>query len=83
MLRSDLCDYINACIAVKRKIDLGITGNNDMTEKGVAFKNNAPFRSCISKISNIFIDNVEDLDIVIPMFNLLEYGDDCCFTSGS
>ena len=43
--------------------------------KKLTFKNNAPFRSCISKINNTFIDSAEDLDIVMPMYNLLEYSD--------
>ena len=45
------------------------------------FKNNAPFRSCISKVNNVFIDNAEDFDIVMPMYNLynfLEYSDNYC-----
>ena len=37
--------------------------------------NNAPFRPCISKINNLFVNNTEDLDIVMPMYNLLEYSD--------
>ena len=37
------------------------------------FKNNAPFINCISKINGIKIDNAEDLDVVMPMYNLLEY----------
>ena len=42
--------------------------NNDKRRnKKLTFKNNAPFRSCISKTNNLFIDNAEDLDIVIPM----------------
>ena len=41
--------------------------------KAVAFKNNAPFINCISKINGIKIDNAEDLDVVMPMYNLLEY----------
>ena len=41
--------------------------------KGVAFKNNVPFISCISKINGAQIDNAEDLDVVMPMFSLLEY----------
>ena len=39
----------------------------------MVFKNNAPFINCISKINGIKIDNAEDLDVVIPMYNLLEY----------
>ena len=40
--------------------------------KNVSFESNAPFRSCVSKINNTFIDNVEDLDIIMPMYNMLE-----------
>ena len=47
------------------------------------FKNDAPFRSCITKINNILVDNAEDLDIVMTMYNLLEYSDSCSVTSGS
>ena len=36
-----------------------------------AFKNNAPFTNCISKINNVLIDNAEDLDFVMPIYNLL------------
>ena len=47
------------------------------------FKNNAPFRSCISKINSTLIDNAEDLDIVMPMYNLLKYSQNYSMTSGS
>ena len=75
MLTSDLCDYSDKYIVVKRTIDLLATAanENDKALKNAAFKNNAPFRSCISKINSILIDNVEGLDIVMPMYNLLEY----------
>ena len=49
------------------------TPNNTKRNKSVAFKNNAPFINCISKINGIKIDNAEDLDVVMPMYNLLEY----------
>ena len=49
----------------------------------VAFKNNAPFRSCMSKLSSALMDNTEDLDIVMPMYNLLEYSKTYSVTSGS
>ena len=82
MLRSNLCDYSNAYIAVKGRIN--VEGDNDKTRnKKLIFKNNAPFRSCISKSNSTFIDNAKDLDIVIPMYNLLEYSDNCSMTSGS
>ena len=48
-----------------------------------AFKNNAPFISCISKINCVLIENAEDLDIVMPMYNLFEYSKNYSKTSGS
>ena len=47
--------------------------NNVFGEKKLVFKNNAQFINCISKINGIKIDNAEDLDVVMPMYNLLEY----------
>ena len=76
MLRSDLYDYSDAYIVVKGDITLtkingrGIT---DIRNRFLAFKNNAPFTNCISKINNILIENSEDLDIVMPMYNLRDY----------
>ena len=70
MLRSDLCDFSDTYIVVKRTITV-TNSNNDAYDKKIASQNNAPFVSCISKINNTFIDNAEDLDIVILMYNLL------------
>ena len=71
MLRSNLCDYSDAYIVVKRKAGLlAVTSNN------------APFRSSISKINNT-IDNAEDLDIVMSMYNLLEQSQNYSMKSGS
>ena len=56
---------------------------NDKAEKNVAFKNNAPFRSCISKINSTLIDSAEDLDIVMLMYNLLEYSQNYSMALGS
>ena len=47
------------------------------------YKNNASFNNCISKINGIEIDNAEDLDVVIPMYNLLEYSKNYRKTTGS
>ena len=79
-LRSNFCDYSNAYIFVKGKI--GVRGNiaNDRENKKLPFKNNAPFRSCISKINNAFIDNSEDVDVAMPMYNLGEYSDNYSMT---
>ena len=83
MLKSDLCDYSDAYIVVKgTTIVEGINYTNKRNKK-LIFKNNARFRSCISKINNTFIDNAEDLDIVMPMYSLLQYSGNYCKTSGS
>ena len=65
MLRSDLCDFSDAYIVVKRSITVTNPDNN-AHDKKLAFKDNALFVSCISKINNTLIDNAEDLDIVMP-----------------
>ena len=85
MLRSDLCYYSGAYIVVKGSIDLlaDDTNENVKAENDVGFKNNAPFRSCISKINNTLIDNAEDLDIVMPMYNQLEHSQNYSMISGS
>ena len=57
--------------------------NNDAYDKKLAFKNNALFASCISKINNTLIDNAEILDIVMTMYNLLEYSKNYSKTTGS
>ena len=80
MLRSDLCDYSDAYIVAKGTIIVEGSALNNRANKKLAFKNNAPFRSCISKVNNTFIDNAEDLDIVMPMCNLLEYSDNNSMT---
>ena len=82
MLRSDLRDYSDAYIAVKGRIYVRATGNTDIDQKYNAFKNSAPFRSCITKINSTLIDNAEDLDTVVPMYNLLEYSQNYSMTSG-
>ena len=82
MLRSDLCDFSDAYIVVKG--DITVTNpNNAKRNKAVAFKNNAPFINCISKINGIKIDNAEDLDVVMPMYNILEYSKNYKKTTGS
>ena len=82
MLRSDLCDYSDEYIVVKGTVSVTNPVNDAYDEK-LAFKNNALFISCISKINNTLIDNAEDLDIVIPMYNLDEYSKNYSKTSGS
>ena len=71
MLRSDLCNFTDVYIVVKGRITVA-DPNDANYDKKLALKNNAPFTSCILKINNRLTDNVEDLDVVIPMHNLLE-----------
>ena len=86
MLRSSLCDYSDAYILVKGNISVNNTGTAAAPtnrNKKVIFKNCGPFTSCISKINNTQIDNAEYIDIVMPMYNLIEYSDNYSKTSGS
>ena len=77
MLKSSLCDYSDAYILVKGIISVnnnaadGAAANN----RKVIFKNCAPFTNCISEINNTQVDNAKDIDIVIPMYRLIEYSD--------
>ena len=87
MVRSGLCGYSDAYILVKENTtvnniaDAGAAANN--TNEKVIFKNCAPFTNCISKINNTQIDNAEYIDIVMPMYNLIEYSNNYSKTSGS
>ena len=81
MLKSSLCDYSDAYILVKGKITIAGAGADaearqaDERDKGEAFKNFAPFTNCISEVNNTQVDNAKDIDIVMPMYNLIEYSD--------
>ena len=72
MLRSDSCDFNDAYIAVKQDINVGAPNNAKKKKEALAFKNNAPFINCISKINGLKIDNAEDSDVLMLMYNLLE-----------
>ena len=82
LLKLLLCDYSDAYIVVKGKI-IVTNADNDAYDKKLAFKNNAPFTSCISKINNTLTDNAEDLDVVMPEYNLIEYSKNYRKTTGS
>ena len=77
MLRSNLCDYSDAYILVNGTITVtAAEGANNIREKRnkpLILKNNAPFISCITRINRELIEDADDLDIVMPMYNLLEY----------
>ena len=77
MLKSSLCDYGDACILVRGAITVNNTAAADAdannTHKKVIFKNCAPFTNCISEINNTQVDSAKDIDIVMPIYNLIEY----------
>ena len=87
MLKSSLCDYSDPYILVKGTISVNSTAaqgaavNNN--NKEVIFKNCAPFTNCISEINNTQIGNAKDIDIVMPMYNVIEYSDNYAKTTGS
>ena len=81
MIKSSLCHYSDAYIPVTGTISIaeqaGDNPNNNNKEK--VFQNYAPFTDCINKINNTQIDNAENIDVVMPLYNLLDYSK----TSGS
>ena len=87
MLRSNLCDYSDVYIFVK----LIITGLNtagacaavNNTNNKLILKNCAPFTDRINEINNVQVDDAQKIDIVMPMYNLIEYSDAYLKTSGS
>ena len=90
MLRSNLCDYSDAYILVKGTITVTAPGVNnnadnirDKRNRPLILKNNAPFVSCITRINGELIEDADDLDIVMSMYNLLEYSKNYRKTIGS
>ena len=77
MLRSNLCYYSDAYILVKGTITVNGAVNRVENEilrrnRPLILKNNAPFVTCITRINGELIEDADDLDIVMPMYNLLE-----------
>ena len=89
MLRSNLWDYADAYILGKGTITITGAGDDDNAKRlderneGAIFKNCARFTKSISRINNIDIANAQDIDIVMPIYNLIEYSDNYSKTSGS
>ena len=89
MLRSNFCNYADSYILVNGRITITGAGDNgaarrvDERDKGVTFKNCAPFTKCINRINNTEIDNAKDIDIVMLMYNFIEYSGNYSKTSGS
>ena len=78
-LESNLCDYSDAYILVTGNIT--VTGGNNNTR--VAFKNCAPFEKFRTEINETFVDDVQHINIAMPMYNLIEYSDNYSDTSRS
>ena len=90
MLRSNLSDYSDADILIKGTITVMAPGVNnnannirDKRNRPLILKNNAPFVSCITRINGELIEDADDLDIVMSMYNLLEYSKNYRKTIGS
>ena len=89
MLKSSLCDYSDVYLLVKGTMTLVWQGayvaaiQIDNNVKQVIFKSCAPFTDCITEINNTQIDNAKDLDVVMPMHNLIEYSDNYLWTTGN
>ena len=89
MTRSNLCDYSDAYILVSDTITIDGLGDDDAAKrqdernKGVILTNWAPLTECISIINNTQIDNTKDINVVKPMYNLIEYSGNYSKTSGS
>ena len=87
MLKSSLCDYNDAYVLVKGTIVVNNTTATDAdannAKEKVIFKNCAPFINCISEINNTQVDYAKHIDIVMPMYNLIEYSGNYSKTSGS
>ena len=87
MLKSSLCNYSDAYILVKGKVTVNNTAAADAdannTNKKVIFKNCASFTECISRINNTQVDDAKCIDIIMLMYNLIEYSDNYSKTSRS
>ena len=89
MIRSNLCDYINAYVIVSGTITITVSGDHDAAKwadgrnKGVIFKNCVVFTDCISNINNTQMDNPKDIDFLIPLYDLIEYSDNYSKSAGS
>ena len=87
MLRSDLCDYADAYILVNGTITVtaaaGANNIRDKKNRKLILKNNAPFVSCITRINGELIEDADNLGIVMPMYNSLQYSKNYRKTIGS
>ena len=79
VIKSNIFDYSDSYILVTGNIR--VTGGDTNTR--VALKNCAPFTKCVTHINDEHVNNADNLDIAMPMYNLIEYSDNCSDTWGS
>ena len=79
VIKPNLCDYSDACILVTGDIKVADVAANT----NVAFKNCAPFTRCVTRINDEHVEAAENLDIIMPRYNLIEYSDSYSDSSGS
>ena len=79
VIKPNLCDYVDAYILVTGNITC--TGGD--ADSKVAFKNCAPFRRCVTHINDEHVETAENLDIIMPMYNLIDCSDNYADSSGS
>ena len=94
ILKSSLCNYSDTHILIKGNIaitgppsgknDARLTATNQTSKrnKKVAFKNCAPFINCINEMNCTQIDNAKVIDLVMPVYDLIEYTDNYSKTWG-
>ena len=79
VIKPNLCDYSNVYILVTGDIKVADVAANT----NVAFKNCAPFTRCVTHINYEHVETAENLNIIMPMYNLIEYSDNYADSSGS
>ena len=81
IIRSNLCDYSNACILAKGAVAVPNTAAEDLAvnniNKKVIFKSYPPFTDCITEINNTPVDNAQKINAVMCIYNLIQYRDAC------
>ena len=79
VIKPNLCDYLDVYVLVTGDIKVADVAANT----NVAFKNYAPFTRCVTHINGEHVETPENLDIIMPMYNLIEYSDNYADSSGS
>ena len=83
MLRSSLCDYSDVYIFVSgTTIVATLAAGGENNNRQVVFKSCAPFSNCISEINNTQIDKAKDINVVMQIYDFIEYSDNYSKTSG-